>query len=109
MNTRLRLSRLVSVFSRGFVPVLVLCGAASLWSAPATARETPALSSDKEVVLVPIVGAAKENLLRAIQGKGDQGLGTMHHECPGGTPHVQGIACGPTGFGRADPGRLLPF
>lgn len=94
MNTRLRLSRLVSAFSRGLVPVLVLCGAASLWSVPATAAETPALSSDKEVVLVPIVGEAKAKLLRAIQGKGDQGLGTMHHECPGGTPHVQAITCG---------------
>lgn len=96
MNNRLRLSRLVSVFSRGFVPALVLCGAASLWSVPATAAETPALSSDKEVILVPIVGEAKEKLLRAIQGKGDQGLGTMHHECPGGAPHVQGIVCGQT-------------
>jgi pre-peptidase len=94
MNTS-PLSRLVSVFSRGFVPVLVLSAAGSLWSAPASAAAKPAPDSSKEVVLVPVVGAAKENLLRALQGKGgDQGLGTMHHECPGGTPHVQAISCG---------------
>lgn len=96
MNTRLRSSRFVSVFSRGLVPVLVLSTLGSLSSHPAAAATGPALDSDKEVVLVPIVGAAKQDLLRALQGKGDGGLGTMHHECPGGTPHVQGIACGST-------------
>ena len=93
----LRLSRLVSVFSRGFVPVLALSVAGSLWSAPATGESKPVLNSDKEVVLVPIVGAAKEKLRRSLQGKGgNQGLGTMHHECPGGIPHIQSIACNST-------------
>lgn len=97
MNARLRLSRLVSVFSRGLVPVLVLSAAGSLWSSPAAASATAASDTGKEVVLVPVVGDAKESLLRALQGKGaDQGLGTMHHECPGGTPHVQSISCGAT-------------
>jgi hypothetical protein len=91
------MSRLVSVFSRGFVPVLVLWAAGSLWSAPASGATGPALDSDKEVVLVPVVGAAKHDLLRAIEGKGEpQGYNPMHHECPGGTPHVQGISCGST-------------
>ncbi|MEO8349058.1 MAG: PPC domain-containing protein [Acidobacteriota bacterium] len=97
MNTRPRKSRFVSVFSRGFVPALVLWAAGSAWSAPASGATKPAFDSNKEVVLVPIVGAAKDELLRALAGKaGDQGLGTMHHECPGGTPHVQAIACGGT-------------
>jgi hypothetical protein len=96
MNTRLRCSRLVSVLSRGLVPVLVLWALGSLSSASAAGATGPALDSGKEVVLVPIVGAAKQDLMRALQGKGDEGLGALHHECPGGTPHVQGIACGST-------------
>lgn len=96
MNTRLRMPRLVSVFSRGFFPVLALCAAASLSSAPAAGATGPALDSDKDVVLVPVVGAAKHDLLRAIEGKGEASLSPTHHECPGGTPHVQGIQCGST-------------
>ena len=96
MNTRLRSSRFVSVLSRGLVPVLVLWALGSLSSASAAGATGPALDSGKEVVLVPIVGAAKQDLMRALQGKGDEGLGTLHHECPGGTPHVQAITCGAT-------------
>jgi hypothetical protein len=97
MKNRLRMPRLLSVLSRGFAPALVLFAVASLSTAPAAAAEGPTLNSDKDVVLVPIVGAAKDDLLRAIQSKGEpEGYSTMHHECPGGTPHVQGIACGST-------------
>lgn len=96
MNTLVRMPRLVSVFSRGFVSVLVLWAAGSLWSAAASGATGPALDSDKEVVLVPVVGAAKHDLIRALGSKGGglQTLSPLHHECPGGTPHVQGIACG---------------
>lgn len=93
MNTRQRMSRLLS----GFASALVLFAVASLSTAPAAAATGPALDSDKDVVLVPIVGAAKQELLRAIENKGEpQGYSPMHHECPGGTPHVQGISCGST-------------
>lgn len=95
MNTRLRMTRLLSVFSRGFAPALVLFAVASLSTAPAAAA-TGDLDSDKDIVLVPIVGAAKHDLLRAIENKGEASYSPMHHECPGGTPHVQGIACGST-------------
>lgn len=96
MNTRLSSSRFVSVFSRGLFPVLVLWAAGALTTAPAAGESGPTLLSDKDVVLVPVVGSAKQDLLRALQGKGDGSLGALHHECPGGTPHVQGIACGST-------------
>jgi len=99
MNTRLRMSRLVSVFSRGFVPVLVLWAAGSLWSAPARGGTAPALDSGKEVVLVPVVGTAKQQLVRALASKGGPTtMSPLHHECPGvppdQMPHVQEIACG---------------
>ncbi|HZI67279.1 MAG TPA: PPC domain-containing protein [Thermoanaerobaculia bacterium] len=89
----LRLSRLVSVLSRGLVPVLALSIGGALWSAPASGQSKPVLNSGKEVALVPVVGAAKEVLRRSLLAKGDQGLGTMHHECPNEVPHVQNIAC----------------
>jgi len=59
-------------------------------------RPAPEISS--HVSLVPVVGAAKEELVRALgAGKGNlQTMSTEHHECPGGTPHVQGIVCGST-------------
>ena len=90
MNTRPRLSRFLSL------PVIALFAAGSLASVPASASSKPAVDSGKEVELVPVVGAAKERLRRSLLGKGDQGFGTMHHECPGGSPHVQSIACGAT-------------
>ena len=96
MNTGLRSSRFVSILSRGFVPVLVLWASVAISTAPAAAESGPALDSSKDVVLVPVVGSAKQDLLRAIQGKSGASFSPMHHECPGGTPHVQGIACGST-------------
>ena len=91
MNTRPRLSRFLSL------PVLALFAAGSLLSVPASASSKPAVDSGKEVELMPVVGAAKERLRRSLLGKGDQGFGTMHHECPGGSsPHIQPIACGAT-------------
>ena len=59
-------------------------------------RSAPAVASN--VSLVPVVGAAKEEILRSLAGS-REGARTMtpdHHECPDGVPHVQGLLCGST-------------
>jgi len=89
--------RLADRVSRGSVSVLLLTiavtGAALGADKP---RKAPTVVSN--VSLVPVVGAAKEELLRSL-GAGAANLRTMspqHHDCTGGTPHVQGLTCGST-------------
>lgn len=83
--------------SRGFLSALLLTLTASgIATAAEKARTAPTVSSN--VSLVPVVGAAKAEILRSLAGS-REGARTMtpdHHECPGGTPHVQGILCGST-------------
>ena len=78
----------------GFLSALLLTLTAGGISAAAEKpRSGPKVSGN--VSLVPVVGAAKEELLRAL-GPLPGTLGTMspdHHDCTGGTPHVQGLAC----------------
>jgi hypothetical protein len=80
-----------------FLSAAVAFTAAAIVAAPAAAqtpRPEPRIVSD--VPLVPVVGARKDELLRAIAEKsgGLRPMSPAHHECPNNTPHVQSIACG---------------
>jgi pre-peptidase len=82
---------------RGFLTALLFAlGWNGIAAAAEKPRTTPTVSSN--VSLVPVVGAAKEELIRALGES--RGLLTpqspAHHDCTGGTPHVQGVACGST-------------
>jgi hypothetical protein len=89
--------RLADRVSRGFLSVLLLTIAVTCAALGADKpRKAPTVVSN--VSLVPVVGAAKEELLRWM-GAGAGDLRTMspaHHDCTGGTPHVQGLTCGST-------------
>ncbi len=88
--------RLASLASRGFLSALLLMLTAHGVAVGAEKpRSAPTVSGN--VSLVPVVGAAKEELLRSLGAR--PGLGTMspqHHDCTGGNPHVQGLICGST-------------
>src|SRR6476619_2364625 len=64
--------------------------------AAAAEKPAPVAKVSSNVSLVPIVGAAKAEFLRNLPGRVLSPQSTAHHECPGGTPHVQGVACGST-------------
>lgn len=87
MNVRPRSSRIL---------LLAIVAAAAL-AVPVTAqtRRSPRIASD--VPLVPVLGVAKEKLLLNVNARrGTRTFSPAHHECPGDTPHVQGISCGST-------------
>jgi len=66
-------------------------------AATASAKSTPAAVVSRDVSLVPVVGEAKKALLRAFRRKSRaHSYSPAHHECPGMTPHIQGIACSST-------------
>lgn len=97
MNFGRQKACLAYIASRGFPSALLLALTASgIATAAEKARTAPAVSSN--VSLVPIVGAAKAEILRSLAGsrEGVQTMAPAHHECPGGVPHVQGILCGST-------------
>jgi hypothetical protein len=97
MNFRRQKPCLVYVASRGFLSALLLTLTAT-GVAPAAEKPHSAPTVSSNVSLVPVVGAAKAELLRSLGGA-RSGTGRMspdHHECPGGSPHVQGITCGST-------------
>lgn len=83
--------------SPGFLSALLLTITASgVATAAEKVHTAPTVSSN--VSLVPIVGAAKAEILRSQAGS-QEGARTMtpdHHECPGGVAHVQGLLCGST-------------
>src|SRR6185436_10585435 len=96
MGDRMSLRRADRV-SRGLLSVLLLTitatGAALGAEKP---QKAPTVVSN--VSLVPVVGAAKEELLRSMgAGAGNlRAMSPQRHDCTGGTPHVQGLACGST-------------
>ena len=80
--------------SRGFLAALLLTlTAIGVATAAEKPRSAPSVSSN--VSLVPVVGAAKAEILRNLAlSRGSTGtMSPAHHECPGGVPHVQGLAC----------------
>jgi hypothetical protein len=98
MNIGRQKLRFECVAIRGSFSALLLWAFTA--SGVATAAEKPRTTAEvsSNVSLVPVVGAAKADLLRSLVGA-KNGAGTMspdHHECPGGTPHVEGITCGST-------------
>ncbi|HSE63824.1 MAG TPA: PPC domain-containing protein [Thermoanaerobaculia bacterium] len=87
MNVRLRVFR---------IPLLAIAAVAAVVvpAAAQTARTRPEIVSDAP--LVPIVGAAKEELLRTVLAHKSGGLQSMspaHHDCTNNQAHVQGIGC----------------
>ncbi len=86
--------RLASRGIPGLLSALLLTLAAG---AIATAAEQPRSSRtvSSNVSLVPVVGAAKAEILRSLAASrgATSTMSPAHHECPSGTPHVQGIAC----------------
>jgi len=87
MNVRLRVFR-ISLLALAFLAALVV---------PATAQTAPPRPEIvSETSLVPVVGAAKENLLRSVMARKSGGLQTLspaHHDCTNNQAHVQGIGC----------------
>lgn len=86
MNVRLRVFR---------IPLLAIAAVAAL-VVPATAQTAPRPEIVSETSLVPVVGAAKENLLRSVLAQKSGGLQPMspaHHDCTNNQAHVQGIGC----------------
>ena len=83
---------------RAFLSALLIGAFAAGGVAVAAQKARPAREVSSNVSLVPIVGAAKAEILRNMAGSGSNlsTLAPAHHECPGGTPHVQGVACGST-------------
>jgi hypothetical protein len=81
---------------RFFAALLLALTAGGVAAAAEKPRSASTVSSN--VSLVPVVGAAKAELLRSL-ADGREGGRTMspdHHECPGGIPHVKGLVCGST-------------
>ena len=93
MGDRMK-SRLASRAVPAFLSALLLTLAAGGIS---TAAEQPRSSRtvSSNVSLVPVVGAAKDQILRSLAANRGAAstMSPAHHECPGGTPHVQGLAC----------------
>ena len=97
MNFGRQKLRLAHCASLGFLSALLLAPVA-VGVARAAEKPRSASIASSNVSLVPVVGAAKAELLRSLGGA-TSGAGTMspdHHECPGGTPHVQGLTCDST-------------
>ncbi len=93
MNTRRR----TTVSSRLLLVLGLALSLAAAWATPAAGQTHPSPELVSDVPLVPVTGLAKEELLRSVLAKrGDSSLSPAHHDCTGGTPHVQGIACGST-------------
>jgi hypothetical protein len=92
MNSRRR--SLLHVAGLAFVAVGVVVADPAMAQ---TSRLQPQIVSDAP--LVPVVGLAKEELMRTVLAAKSGGARTFspaHHECPANTPHVQGITCGST-------------
>jgi hypothetical protein len=91
MNSRRR--SLLQVAGLAFVAIAVVAD-------PVMAQMSrPQPQTVSDAPLVPVVGLAKEELMRTVlaaKSRGAQTLSPTHHECPGGTPHVQAITCGST-------------
>lgn len=97
LNTRPRMAHVRSLLRRGLFSGLLVWAVGSEWGSTVVAQTRPAPEISTDVSVVPVVGAAKEGLLRAVAARrGAQNLSPAHHECPGGIPHVQPISCGST-------------
>jgi uncharacterized metal-binding protein len=81
---------------RSFLSALLAAGVGASGVAAAAEKVAPSAKVSGNVSLVPIVGAAKAEFLRNLPGRVLTPQSPAHHECPGGTPHVQGVACGST-------------
>jgi hypothetical protein len=83
---------------RGSFSALLFCALTA--NGVATAAEKPGTTAgvSSNVSLVPVVGAAKAEILRSLAGSREAArtMSPSHHECPGGTPHVEGLTCGAT-------------
>jgi len=88
--------RFTNSFVRSFLSILLAAGVGASGVAAAAEKPAPVARVSSNVSLVPIVGAAKAEFLRNLPGRVLSPQSTAHHECPGGTPHVQGVACGST-------------
>jgi hypothetical protein len=89
----IRLPRLSRISGLAFVAAAFLV----VPSTAQTARSGPEIVSDAP--LVPVVGVAKEELLRSVLAHkvgGAQEMSPAHHDCTNNTPHVQPISCGST-------------
>lgn len=86
MNVRPRVFR---------IPLLAIAAVAAV-AVPVTAQNVPRPEIVSDAPLVPVVGAAKENLLRSVLAQKSGGLQSMspaHHDCTNNQAHVQGIGC----------------
>jgi len=98
MRIRRQKPRFAWVAFRGSFSALLFWAftASGVATAAEKPRTTPEVSSN--VSLVPVVGAAKAEILRSLAGSrgSARAISPDHHECPGGNPHVQGLSCGST-------------
>jgi hypothetical protein len=96
MKTGRQALRFKNSVARPVLSVLLVGALGATGVAAAAEKAAPAAKISSNVALVPIVGAAKAEFLRNLPARGLSPQSTAHHECPGGTPHVQGVACGST-------------
>lgn len=97
MNNSRRMPRVENRLLRELLPVALIAAFGVGVAATASAQARPAPVVSRDVSLVPVVGEAKKDLLRAFRRKSRaQSYSPAHHECPGGTAHIQGIACSST-------------
>ena len=96
MKTGRQALRFKNSVARSVSSVLLVGALGASGVAAAAEKAAPRALVSSNVTLVPVVGAAKAEFLRNLPARGLSPQSTLHHECPGGTPHVQGVACGST-------------